>query len=293
MAPKITIEALETLDMIDKKGSFAGAAAALYRVPSAISYTIQKLEQDLDVTLFKKEGRRSVLTPAGELLLEQGREILSASEKLVESTRQVDRGWESKIRIAIDSVMDTANVFPLMKTFYELGNDVEVHLSEEVLGGSWEAIEEDRADLVIGASEPPKDSKSIQYLSIGSVHWLFCVSPNHPLSQQSQPLTEESIIAYPAVVVRDSARHQAARTRRLFSQQTKLYVPSMQQKISAQKAGLGVGYLPKHLIQSDLDAGALVALATHSQNNESPLYLGWKKSNQGRALKWFVDKLSN
>ncbi len=48
----ITLDALEVLDAIDRKGSFAAAANELFRVPSAISYTVQKLEQDLDVVLF-------------------------------------------------------------------------------------------------------------------------------------------------------------------------------------------------------------------------------------------------
>ncbi|MDD2725288.1 MAG: LysR family transcriptional regulator [Methylovulum sp.] len=52
------LDALEVLAAIDRKGSFAAAAQDLFRVPSAISYTIQKLEQDLDVVLFRKEGRK-------------------------------------------------------------------------------------------------------------------------------------------------------------------------------------------------------------------------------------------
>lgn len=66
MKHPVTLEALEVLDAIDRKGSFAAAANALYRVPSAISYNVQKLEQDLGVVLFKREGRRSLLTPRVE-----------------------------------------------------------------------------------------------------------------------------------------------------------------------------------------------------------------------------------
>ena len=85
----ITLEGLEVLDAIDRKGSFAAAANILYKVPSAITYTVQKLEQDLGVALFPKQGRRSVLTEAGKVLLKQGREILEAAERLTETARQV------------------------------------------------------------------------------------------------------------------------------------------------------------------------------------------------------------
>jgi len=40
----ITIEVLEIIDAIDRRGSFAKAAEELNKAPSAISYGIQKLE---------------------------------------------------------------------------------------------------------------------------------------------------------------------------------------------------------------------------------------------------------
>ena len=73
----ITMESLETLDAIERRGSFAKAAEELNKATSAVSYTVQKLEEQLDISLFQRQGRRSVLTPAGRLILVEGREILS------------------------------------------------------------------------------------------------------------------------------------------------------------------------------------------------------------------------
>ena len=41
----LTLESLLILDMIDRKGSFAAAAVALDRVPSALTYSVRKLEE--------------------------------------------------------------------------------------------------------------------------------------------------------------------------------------------------------------------------------------------------------
>ena len=68
----ITIEVLETLDAIERRGSFAKAAEELNKATSAISYIVQKLEEQLDIAVFQRQGRRSVLTPAGRLVLEEG-----------------------------------------------------------------------------------------------------------------------------------------------------------------------------------------------------------------------------
>ena len=59
MHTAITIDALKVLDAIDRKGSFAGAANELFRVPSAISYTVQKLEEDLNVAIYDRTGHRA------------------------------------------------------------------------------------------------------------------------------------------------------------------------------------------------------------------------------------------
>ncbi|MFB6358916.1 MAG: LysR family transcriptional regulator, partial [Thiohalorhabdaceae bacterium] len=72
----LSLEGLEVLDAIDRRGSFAGAAAELHRVPSAVTYTVRRLEEGLGVTLFDRTGNRATLTEAGRAVLEGGRPIL-------------------------------------------------------------------------------------------------------------------------------------------------------------------------------------------------------------------------
>ena len=98
-------EATRTLDAIETHGSFARAAAALHRVPSAVTYTVRKLEQQLDVTLFDRSGHRAVLTATGHLLLQQGRELLLQAENLEERVRRSGQGWETRLVIAVDEIL--------------------------------------------------------------------------------------------------------------------------------------------------------------------------------------------
>ncbi len=295
MSAKLTLEALEVLDAIDRKGSFAAAAASLYKVPSAITYTVSKLEEELGVSLFKKEGRRSLLTPAGHTLLDQGRELLLAAERIVEATRQVSSGWESRINIAVDTIIPLAAIFPVLDAFYELDLDVEVNLYDEVLGGAWEAVTEGRADLVIGAPEPPLNNQGLGYDVVAEVEWVFAVHPNHPLRDVLDVrgvLTQKAIQGYRAVVVRDSSRSLPPMTRRVFDKQAILRVVNLEQKIQAQVHGLGVGFLPRHRIESLLESGALIELPVEGDavgENQMPIYLAWKKNNKGKALRWFIE----
>jgi DNA-binding transcriptional LysR family regulator len=291
MSSRLTLEALEVLDAIDRKGSFAAAAAALYKVPSAVTYSIQKLEEDLDVRLFVKEGRRSVLTPAGRALLEQGRELLSAADRLVEHTRQVDSGWESCLNIAVDSLYGVEGLYPLLHGLTELRPQMELNLYEEVLGGTWEAIAQGRVDIAVGATTAPPNTQGFRVEPLLEMEWAFMVAPFHPLASMQQPLTSEDLKPHRAIVVRDSSTQLPPLTRNLLDQQPVMTVATLSQKIRAQVQGLGCGYLPQMLVREELASGQLITLETESAPMSSPLNLVWKASNKGQALKWFVEQL--
>src|SRR5690554_2512123 len=155
MISPITLDALRTLDAIDRRRSFAAAAEELHRVPSAVSYTIGKLEEDLGVLLFDRSGRKAELTATGRLVLDQGRHILKATSELTELARQAADGWETELRICIDSVLACDVIYELIGAFQKIQPRTEIRISEEVLGGSWDALNDDRCDLVVGAEGTP------------------------------------------------------------------------------------------------------------------------------------------
>lgn len=55
--------------MPGKEGSFAAASAKLFKTPSALSYTIHRLESDLNIQLLDRSGHRARFTPSGQMLL--------------------------------------------------------------------------------------------------------------------------------------------------------------------------------------------------------------------------------
>jgi DNA-binding transcriptional LysR family regulator len=287
----ITLESLEVLDAIERKGSFAAAAASLYRVPSKVTYTVKRLEEDLGVSLFRKEGRRSVLTPAGRLLLDQGREILDAADRLVEDTRQLDRGWETRLRIALDSVFGFELLTTLIGEFCTLRPGTEIDISEEVLGGSWEAIATGRVDLVVGAPDEPVDRRGLRVEPFRPIPWVFAVAPDHPLAGISAPLTQDEQREHRAVIVKDSSREHPALSRRIFEKQQRILVSGVEHKIAAQRAGLGAGFLPRPRIEHYLARGELVELPLAEHVDDTPSFLVWRAGNRGRALGWFIDAL--
>lgn len=287
----LTLEALEVIDAIESRGSFAAAAAVLNRVPSAISYTVQKLEQDLGVTLFMKEGRRAVLTTAGRHLVEQGRHLLAAADDLAVGTRQVATGWEPRLRIAVDTLVPIETLLPLVVELLEEQPGIEVSLGTEVLAGTWEALVEGRVDLVVGGVGDVPGHRGIRCEPWRQIDHVLVAAPDHPLCQLPQPIGPDAVQAYRAVIVRDTSRNSTPLSRGLLNQQSALYVPNMEAKLHAHRLGLGVGFAPAEAVAEDIASGRLVALSLSDSRQDSPAMLGWKAGNRGRALRFLLDRL--
>ena len=286
----ITLDALQTLDAIERRHSFAAAAEELHRVPSAVSYTINKLEEDLGVELFDRSRRKAELTAIGRLVLEQGRHILKASHALAAQARQAANGWEVELRICNESVLSCDAIYDLIEEFQHVQPKTQIRLSEEVLSGSWDALIDDRCDLVIGAEGAAPASGFAQH-ALGQVIFDFAVAAGHPLTQLPTPLPASAILDYPTVIVSDSSQRLATRSAGLLDGRSRIYVPSIEHKIAAQRKGLGVGYLPRHRIMQQLAQGQLEILTLDVPRPPVDISVAWQRNNSGKGLQWFVERL--
>ncbi|MFT5294731.1 MAG: DNA-binding transcriptional LysR family regulator [Colwellia sp.] len=291
MISPITLDALKVLDAIERKKSFAAAAEELFRVPSAISYTINKLEDDLAIALFDRSKRKAELTPVGKMIVEQGRFILAATDELTHMAKQSASGWELELRICIDSILKFTPFYSLIALFQKEYPWIDIRLTEEVFGGTWDALNSGRCHLMIGGEGDTSGSEFTSH-NIGSIDFIFAVNASHPLCREQQPVTNSMIKKYPSIVVADSSRDLPARSAGLLDGQARITVPNIEKKIEAHCKGIGVGYLPAHRITRELNSGELVALSLKDhENRQHDLYIAWGKSNKGKALAWFVNKL--
>lgn len=294
--PKLTLDSLQLVDAIDRQGSFAAAAAELGRVPSAVTYATRKLEEELDVLLFDRRGYRARLTPAGAELLREGRLLLTAVSDLARRVQRIAAGWERELRIAIDSIIAFERVLPALAKFCEAA-PTRVVISEEVLGGTWDALITGRADLAIGASqegpEPSRLGPAYRHEPLGTAEFVFAVAPGHPLAAVPVPLTAPELRQHRQIVVADSSLRLTPRTSGLLGMQDTLTVPTFEAKIAAQKAGIGCGFLPICRIRNELERGELIAKETDEGRRTSALHYAWRADTRGNALDWWLATLRN
>ncbi|WPC75996.1 LysR family transcriptional regulator [Vibrio porteresiae] len=288
MQSPITLEALHILDAIDRRGSFAAAANELNRAPSSLSYQIQKLEQDLDIMIFDRSGHKANFTDAGKLILDRGRAILSATEKLVHDATVLANGWELDITLAFDGLIPISNFFPLVDA---LGNvsKTRIRLQEEILAGCWESLASDRADLLVcpRIETLPQDVKAE---TLGHMTAVWVAATDHYVHKRSGAFDEEARQKYRVIAIADTARDQPAMSVNILQKQPRLTVTNLNAKCQALVDGLGIGTLPSQVAQPLIEAGKL-KIIDGSEPRELELIMAWRRNKIGEAKSWCIQYL--
>lgn len=288
---KLTFEAIEVVDAIERCGTFAAAADALSKVPSALSYVIQKLESDLGVTVFDRTGHRVRLTETGAVLLQHGRYLLQEVRNLERRARRSEQGWETELRIALDCIVPFRALVPYISAFYGETSSTHLRFLGEALSGSWEALRSGRADMVVGAmGEPPCGDVCTRV--IGTLDIACCVAPGHPLAKAGKRLDPHEVARYRAIVIGDTSHQHRAKAPGLCEGQETLTVQNFDAKLQLQLAGVGAGYLPLCVAQHFIDRGQLVAIDLAAPLLHRTFYVAWNPDHQGHALAWWIDNLS-
>ena len=288
---RLSLEALQIVDAIDRRGSFSAAGKELHRVPSTISYTVSKLESDLAVQVFERNGPRVLLTRAGQELLKEGRYLLKAAHDLEQRVRRVASGWETELGIGIDSMFSALALGADVRAFYDVAQQTRLRIVQETLSGTWEALLERRVDLLVGA--PGDGPAGGGYVSqpIGSLPFVFAVAPGHPLATAPEPLGRNQLQHHRAVVVADSARQMAPRTVGVLLGQDALTLPTMHDKLSYQLAGLGFGFLPEPCARGAIERGLLLEKQVEEPKPAETFYLAWRAGEGGAALEWWTERM--
>lgn len=255
---KPLLDVLIILDALEKEGSFAAASAKLYKTPSALSYTVHRLESDLNIQILDRSGHRARFTRTGQMLLEKGREVLHTVRELEKQAIKLHEGWENELVIGVDDTFPFSLLAPLIESFYQHHSVTRLKFINGVLGGSWDALIQGRADIIVGAMHEPPSSSDFSVARLGELEQIFAVAPHHPLAEEAEPLSRSTIKRYRAIVVGDSSPLAAATATQLLDDQEAITVFDFKTKLELQISGLGCGYLPRYLAQRFLDSGALI-----------------------------------
>src|SRR5690606_26819668 len=176
-APRITLEQWRCLAAVVEAGGYAQAAERLHKSQSSVTYSVQKLEELLGVEAFAIQGRKAMLTPAGEMLYRRARQLLDDAEALEHAARRVSAGWESEIALAVEILFPTWLLLDCLAAFTRESPQTRIELYETVIDGAPELLRSGGVDLAVTPHVPTgfEAEPLAGFRSIPAAH------PDHPL----------------------------------------------------------------------------------------------------------------
>nr|WP_298140980.1 LysR family transcriptional regulator [uncultured Pseudomonas sp.] len=287
-APRVTLDQWRTLQAVVDQGGFAQAAEILHRSQSSVSYTVARMQEQLGVPLLRIDGRKAVLTEAGEVLLRRSRQLVKQASQLEDLAHHMEQGWEAEVRLVVDAAYPNARLVQALSAFIPQSRGCRVRLREEVLSGVEEVLKEGTADLAISSL----NIQGFLGAEMSPVEFVAVAHPEHPLHRLQRELTFQDLEIQMQVVIRDSGRLQPRDVGWLGAEH-RWTVGSLATAASFVSNGLGFAWLPRHLIERELRDGQLKPLPLDQGGCRNPLFYLYsdKEKPLGPATQILVELL--
>jgi len=256
MHPKISLEQWRALATVVEAGGYAQASEQLHKTQSSISYAVQKIERLLGLKAFTIEGRKAVLTPAGQVLYRRARALLDEALALEQGAASLAAGWEPEVRLAAEIVYPTWALLRGFARFAEEQPQTRIQLYESVLGGTDELLIERRVDFAIVAHVPPGFVGD----ALMRMRFIAAAHPDHPLHRLGRELDYRDLRKYRQLVIRDTAQQRVREAGSWQGAEQRYTFSNKATSIAAARMGLGFSWYPEETIRTEMAEGSLKPL---------------------------------
>lgn len=250
--PKVTLEQWRTLQAVVDHGGYAQAAEALHKSQSSISYTVSKLQEQIGMDLLNIEGRKAVLTPAGESLLRRSRHLLEHAIELEQVAESLGQGWEPEVALAMDAIFPKSILINAFKQFLPESRGCKLVLREEVLSGATEVLLEKKVDLSITPWVPP----GFMGEKLMDIHFIAVAHPDHELHKLDRKVTMNDLAQHMHIVIKDSGVKQNRDSGWLGSD-FRFTVTNFESARALLVGGMGFSWIPVHEANELIEKGKL------------------------------------
>jgi len=150
-----------------------------------LSAAIKQLERQLDVQLLTRHGRRVSITPAGELLLRRGRELLEHADGLAAEVRQRHGAATGRLRMGLSPTARYGIAPKLLAACAAQAPGVMLYTSEDTTGALLRDVAQGALDLAITFCAPQPTAAGIELTLLGEEPAIVHLPAEHPLADRS------------------------------------------------------------------------------------------------------------
>ncbi len=258
----ISIRQLRAFVAVTRLGSFARAAEELHVTPPAVTQQVREMEGALGLPVFDRQGRKVVLTTAGEYFLVYARRMLALLKEADDAMARLRRLEDGLLTVGMVS---TAKYFvPRLLADFRLehpGVDLRLQVTP-TRDALVTLLENGDCDLAI-MGRPPRELATRAEPFAAHPH-VFVAPPGHPILRVGHP--PASALAGQVLIAREGASGTRALMDRYFTAQRvepriAMEMPSNETIKQAVMAGMGLSFLSLHTLHLELQAGLLELVA--------------------------------
>ena len=288
----ITLDQFLVFITIVEEESFAGAARKLSRTQSAITYAIQKLEEQSGLLLFDRSTYRPTLTDAGRSLLPRIRRVMDDFGDFQLQVQGMTQGVEAELSLAVDNFLPISMMTAALDKFYQAFPMVHLRINSVSTLEAREWVADKKADLGVFLRIPGLPA-ALENKVVSDIDLVVVVAPHHPLATLPPKIPQTVLRDHLQIVV----SHQNTESYGLVGV-NQWNVSEMRLRYHLIMAGIGWGSMPKQMIEAELLRGELVIIETEQwdSSNKMPritaLVAKRKDKAMGPAATLLMDVLS-
>jgi DNA-binding transcriptional LysR family regulator len=293
MLDALSLDQLRTFIAAAEEGSFSAAGRRLHRAQSVVSHTLANLEAQVGLALFERTGRYPVLTDAGRALLGQARNAVDSMDAFKARARLLSEGLEPELAVAVDVMFPIATLTAAVQGFQQRFPTTPLRLYVEALGAVIQPLLAGQCSIAVIGSLPevPSDCVSDYLLDVPAV---TVAAASHPLAAVEGMVPRALAAEHVQLVLTDRSALTAGRDFGVLSAKA-WRLADLGAKHAFLRAGLGWGHMPLHMVQEDIDTGALVRINVETMPTVGVAFsmhaVHRKDQPPGPAGRWFVQSL--
>jgi DNA-binding transcriptional LysR family regulator len=247
------------------------AANALSMSQSAASSALKELEQQFDIQLFDRIGKRLQLNELGRLLQPRAEALMEQARAL---ERDLDRHADAgPLKVGATLTIGNYLMVPLMERYMDMSDAAKVSLH---VANTHEIAERVVSfDLDIGVIEGEMQHPELQVTPWRDDSLVVFCAPSHPLAQRDK-ISDQDLLQAQWIL-----REPGSGTRQVFDRALQGLVPQLQIRLELQhteaikravEAGMGVGCLSEIALQEAFKHGTLVPLSVPQRDFSRRFY---------------------
>ena len=184
---------------VERQGSLTAAAAQLNLTQSALSHAIAKLEDQIGVKIWRREGRSLQPTQPGAFLLAAANRLLPQFAHAEERLRQFAKGDRGTLRIGMECHPCYQWLLKIVAPYLDRWPKVEVDVRQKFQFGGIGALFGYEIDMLV--TPDPLYKPGLRFTPVFDYEQVLVVGPHHPLRGADfvlpNQLAEETLITYP------------------------------------------------------------------------------------------------